>query len=111
MSTAKSIICFFFEHNLPKPIREGLERLRRGLDAERCPRLFALKSDWMGTVPLTHGFEGKYENAREEPRDYEHFRGKGTMTPTHGLSSTSRIRAVLISPRQRSDNRETLFPP
>ena len=43
-------------------IREGLEqvnrRLRRGLDAERCPRLFALKSDWMGIVPLTNGFEG-----------------------------------------------------
>ena len=94
-------------------IREGLEqvdrRLRCGLDAERCPRLFALKSDWMGIVPLTHGFEGKYEIAREQPRDYEHLRGKGTMTPTHGLSSTSRIRAV-ISPRQRSDNRETLFP-
>ena len=43
-------------------IREGLEqvnrRLRRGLDAERCPRLFALNSDWMGIVPLTNGFEG-----------------------------------------------------
>ena len=43
-------------------IGEGLEqvdrRLRRGLDVERCLRLFALKSDWMGIVPLTHGFEG-----------------------------------------------------
>ena len=50
MSTAKSIICFFFEHNLPKPSRDVEGHRRRFL--RKRPRALTLAIMTMTAKPM-----------------------------------------------------------